>query len=67
MTFEEINKTLTDEEAKKEVSRCLKCSRPLCKMKGCPAELRINEFMKAFLMEMKKKHIELFALEAIFH
>lgn len=48
MTFEEINKTLTDEEAKKEVSRCLKCPRPLCKMKGCPAELRINEFMKAF-------------------
>ena len=46
MTFEEINKTLTDEEAKKEVSRCLKCQRPLCKMKGCPAELRINEFIR---------------------
>ncbi len=35
----------TEEEVKKEASRCLKCPKPLCRT-GCPIENRIPDFMK---------------------
>lgn len=42
--FEEVNKTLTKEEAFKEAKRCLSCKKPRC-VTGCPASLPIPEFI----------------------
>ncbi len=42
--FEEVNKTLTRDEAFKEAKRCLSCKKPRC-VTGCPASLPIPEFI----------------------
>lgn len=46
LTFDELDKGLTEEEAMAEARRCLKCKNPAC-VKGCPIENRIPEFIKA--------------------
>lgn len=45
LDFKEVTRTYTHEEAIKEASRCLNCKVPFCKKNGCPAGLRINEFI----------------------
>ncbi|MDR0305591.1 MAG: NADPH-dependent glutamate synthase [Chitinispirillales bacterium] len=42
--FEEVPYGYTEEEAKKESSRCLKCKNPLC-VEGCPVNVKIPEFI----------------------
>ena len=44
--FEEVALGYTEEEAKKEASRCLNCANPRC-VKGCPVNIRIPEFIEA--------------------
>lgn len=45
LTFEEVTKTISKEEAIKQANLCLNCKVPFCKKNGCPAGLRINEFI----------------------
>ena len=45
LDFKEVTRTYTHDEAIKEASRCLNCKVPFCKKNGCPAGLRINEFI----------------------
>lgn len=45
LTFEETTKTISKEEALKHANLCLNCKVPFCKKNGCPAGLRINEFI----------------------
>lgn len=46
--FEEVAIGYTDEQAKNEAIRCLKCKRPRCKQ-ACPAGVRIPEFITEIL------------------
>ena len=43
-TFKEVELGLSDENAKKEADRCLKCKNPMC-VKGCPVGVQIPEFI----------------------
>ncbi len=43
--YEEVPYGYTDELAKTEASRCLKCKKPLC-VTGCPVNIRIPDFIK---------------------
>lgn len=43
-TFREVELGLSDENAKKEADRCLKCKNPMC-VKGCPVGVQIPEFI----------------------
>ncbi len=45
LTFEEVTKTISKEEALSQANLCLNCKIPFCKKNGCPAGLRINEFV----------------------
>ncbi len=45
LDFKEVTNTYTKEEAQVEINRCLNCKVPFCKKDGCPAGLRINEFI----------------------
>lgn len=42
--FDEVPFGYTEDEAKKEASRCLKCKKPLC-VEGCPVNVKIPEFI----------------------
>ncbi|MDP3791268.1 MAG: NADPH-dependent glutamate synthase [Candidatus Omnitrophota bacterium] len=42
--FNEVALGLTEDEAKKEASRCLQCKKALC-VGGCPVEINIPEFI----------------------
>ena len=44
--FDEVELGYTEEEAKKEASRCLHCQNPRC-MKGCPVSIEIPGFIQA--------------------
>lgn len=44
--FEEVELGYTEEEAKKEASRCLHCKIPRC-VEGCPVNIMIPEFIAA--------------------
>ena len=44
--FDEVELGFTEEEAKKEASRCLHCKIPKC-MEGCPVNIKIPEFIQA--------------------
>ena len=44
-TFEEVEKTYTEEEALREASRCLGCPRRWCSGE-CPAGMPVPEFIK---------------------
>jgi len=46
LTFDELEKSFTEEEAIAEAKRCLKCKNPLC-VGGCPIENRIPEIIAA--------------------
>ena len=46
LSFDELEKGFTEEEALAEARRCLKCKNPLC-VKGCPIENRIPEIIGA--------------------
>jgi glutamate synthase (NADPH) small chain len=46
-TFEEVEKSLTKKQALEEANRCLQCSNPKC-MEGCPGQVNIPSFIKAF-------------------
>jgi glutamate synthase (NADPH/NADH) small chain len=46
LTFDELEKGFTEEEALAEARRCLKCKTPLC-VKGCPIDNRIPEIIAA--------------------
>ncbi|MGL4949518.1 MAG: FAD-dependent oxidoreductase [Anaeroplasmataceae bacterium] len=50
--FNEVNKTLTNEEAFKEADRCLSCKKPRCEL-GCPASLPIRDF----ILKLKQRNI----------
>ena len=50
--FEEVALGYTEEEAKKEASRCLNCANPRC-VKGCPVNIRIPEFIEAIKEDRK--------------
>lgn len=52
--FEEVTTGYTEEDALKEVSRCLNCRNPLCRT-GCPVEVPISEFIA---LVKEKKYIE---------
>lgn len=45
LDFKETTNTYSKEEAINEAKRCLNCKVPFCKKNGCPAGLRINEFI----------------------
>lgn len=51
LDFKETTKTYTKEEAFAEAKRCLSCKNPFCKLKGCPAGIRINEFISCLKNE----------------
>ncbi len=51
--FEEVQHTLTDEQVKKEASRCLNCKNPRC-VQGCPVNINIPAFIK----ELKEDNLE---------
>lgn len=51
--FLEVTLGLSEEEAKKEATRCLQCKNPAC-VKGCPVEVDIPAFMQ-FIKEGKVK------------
>ncbi|MDR2727920.1 MAG: NADPH-dependent glutamate synthase, partial [Chitinispirillales bacterium] len=42
--FQEVPCGYTEDEARREASRCLKCKKPLC-VDGCPVNVRIPEFI----------------------
>ena len=44
-TFDEVALGYTEEDALKEASRCLQCSRPFC-VEGCPVHIKIPQFIK---------------------
>ena len=46
LDFKEVTNTYTKDEAQAEINRCLNCKVPFCKKNGCPAGLRINEFIE---------------------
>ena len=43
--FDEVCLGYTEEEAKKEASRCLNCKNALCQ-KGCPVSIKIPQFIE---------------------
>ncbi|NOY07112.1 MAG: NADPH-dependent glutamate synthase [Chlorobi bacterium] len=43
--FEEVNLGLTEELARMEAERCIRCPKPLC-IAGCPVEVKIPEFIE---------------------
>lgn len=43
--FDEVSLGYTEEEARREASRCLQCPRPLC-MSGCPVAIDIPRFIR---------------------
>ena len=43
-TFEEVERTYTEEQAKEESARCLKCPTHWCQ-KGCPAGVPVTDFI----------------------
>jgi len=51
--FEEVQHSLTNEQVKKEASRCLNCKNPRC-VKGCPVNINIP----AFIQELKNDNLE---------
>ncbi len=54
-TFEEIVKGFTREQALKEAMRCLGCG--IC-MQGCPAHMKIPEYIQAIFDEDNKKSVK---------
>ncbi len=52
-TFNEVEMSLSHEQAIAEANRCLQCASPTC-IEGCPAKVLIPDFIKAF----KEKRIE---------
>jgi glutamate synthase (NADPH) small chain len=46
-TFDEVNIGFTKEQAIAEANRCLQCKEPKC-VQGCPANVLIPDFIKAF-------------------
>ncbi|MFA5763455.1 MAG: FAD-dependent oxidoreductase [archaeon] len=46
-TFDEVNIGFTKEQAIEEANRCLQCKNPKC-VQGCPANVLIPDFIKAF-------------------
>ncbi|MCQ2208320.1 MAG: FAD-dependent oxidoreductase, partial [Paludibacteraceae bacterium] len=44
-SYDEVNQGLTEEQARKEASRCMDCPNPTC-MEGCPVGINIPGFVK---------------------
>ncbi len=57
-TFKEVNLGLTEEQVKREASRCLQCAKAYC-VAGCPANVKIPNFIKAIREGDYKKAIEI--------
>jgi len=57
LSFEELEKGFTEEEAIAEADRCLNCKNPLC-TSGCPIENRIRDFIQAIRARDYDKAIE---------
>lgn len=53
--FKEIVKGFTEKQAVEEANRCLNCKTKPCEIKGCPANVKIPEFIQA----IKNKNYEL--------
>lgn len=58
LTFDELEKGLTEEEALAEARRCLKCKNPAC-VKGCPIENRIPEIIAAIEEQDYRRAIDI--------
>lgn len=57
-TFNEVNLGFTEEQVKREASRCLQCSKAYC-MAGCPANVKIPNFINAIRRGDYKRAIEI--------
>jgi len=57
-TFREVNLGYTEEQAKKEASRCLQCPKAYC-MTGCPANVKIPQFVNEIRKGDYKRAIEI--------
>ncbi|MCX8188934.1 MAG: NADPH-dependent glutamate synthase [Nitrososphaeria archaeon] len=57
-TFKEVNLGFTEEQVKKEASRCLQCPKAYC-MAGCPANVKIPKFINAIRQGNYKRAIEI--------
>ncbi len=58
LSFEEILKPFTEEEAIAEAKRCLKCKNPLC-VNGCPIKNKIPQFINEIANQDYKKAKEI--------
>lgn len=56
--FEEVELGYSEEEAKKEASRCLHCKTPRC-VEGCPVNIHIPDFIEAIKENNIKKAYEI--------
>ena len=56
--FKEVELGYSDEEAKKEASRCLNCQNPRC-VKGCPVNIMIPKFIEAIRNNDMEKAYEI--------
>ncbi|MEM1986502.1 MAG: NADPH-dependent glutamate synthase [Nitrososphaeria archaeon] len=57
-TFKEVNLGFTEEQVKREASRCLQCPKAYC-MAGCPANVKIPKFIYAIRHGDYKRAIEI--------
>lgn len=58
ITFKEVNLGFTEEQVRKEAARCLQCAKAYC-MAGCPANVKIPNFINAIRRGDYKRAIEI--------